>query len=251
MAALLELRNVVKSFDGAKVLDGVSFAVEKGEVFCIVGPSGTGKSVTLKHFVRLLEADSGQVLVDGVDIAECSRGELSKVRSRIGYLFQGGALLAWKTVAQNVALPLEETTRLSRAEIARKTAAALEATGLADAAEKYPHEISGGMQKRAGLARAIVRQSDIVLYDEPTSGLDPVTAQSIDGLIARLNKTLGITSVVVTHDLRSAMAMATRIMLLKDGKAVECSDPGTFAKSRHPAVREFLAAAGIGETAAL
>ena len=245
---LLEFRNVVKAFDGAKVLDGISFSVEKGEIFCIVGPSGTGKSVTLKHFVRLLEPDAGEVLVDGVDVASCSARELRGVRSRIGYLFQGGALLAWKTVAGNVALPLEENTRLSRAEIGRKVAAALEATGLSDAAGRYPHEISGGMQKRAGLARAVVRESDIVLYDEPTSGLDPVTAQSIDSLIVRLNKRLGITSVVVTHDMRAALAMASRIMLLKDGKVLECAAPADFAKSQDADVRAFLDAAGVVQT---
>ena len=241
----MEFRNVVKTFDGAKVLDGVSFSVAKGEIFCIVGPSGTGKSVTLKHFVRLLEPDSGEVFVDGANVAECSRRSLAAVRSRIGYLFQGGALLAWKTVAENVALPLEENTRLSRGEIDAKVAAALEATGLSDAADRFPHEISGGMQKRAALARAVVRESDIVLYDEPTSGLDPVMAQSIDALIVRLNRKFGITSVVVTHDMRSALSMASRIMLLKDGKAAECAAPAQFAKSGDPAVRAFLEAAGV------
>lgn len=245
--ALLEFRNVVKAFGGTKVLDGVSFEVSKGEIFCIVGPSGTGKSVTLKHFVRLLSPTSGQVLVDGVDVAECGARELEGIRGRIGYLFQGGALLAWKTVAENVALPLEECTRMKRAEIEERVAGALEATGLAGAAGKYPHEISGGMQKRAGLARAIVRRTDIVLYDEPTSGLDPVTAQSIDALVARLNRRLGITSVVVTHDLRGALGYADRILMLKDGLAAECSAPAEFVKSANPAVREFLAAAGVAE----
>lgn len=243
---LLEFRNVVKRFDGAAVLDGVSFSIEKGEIFCIVGPSGTGKSVTLKHFVRLLSPTSGQVLVDGVDVSACSGRELAKIRGRIGYLFQGGALLAWKTVAENVALPLEECTRLKRGEIDARVAEALAATGLSAAADKYPPEISGGMQKRAGLARAIVRRSDIVLYDEPTSGLDPVTALSIDSLVKTLNKKYGMTSVVVTHDLRAALSYADRIMFLKGGRVVECSTPEAFAGSSNPQTVEFLAAAGLG-----
>lgn len=239
---LILFENVTKKFGGTKVLDGLSFTVEKGEVLCIVGPSGTGKSVTLKHLVRLLTPTSGRVLFDGVDVALCSDRELASVRDRIGYLFQGGALLAWMTVAENVALPLRECTAFPDREIDRRVMAALEAVELKDAAEKYPAEISGGMQKRAGLARAIVRESDVVLYDEPTSGLDPVTSVTINRLIRKMNKKLGITSVVVTHDLLGALALADRILLLKGGRAVECSTPAEFAKSANRDVREFLAA---------
>ena len=242
MGKLIEFRDVVKKFNGVPVLDGVTFGVEKGEVLCVVGPSGTGKSVTLKHLVRLLTPTSGQVLVDGVDVAACSDSELVKVRDRIGYLFQGGALLAWMTVAENVALPLEECTKLGDREIAVRVRRALRAVELVPAADKYPAEISGGMQKRAGLARAIVREPDIVLYDEPTSGIDPVTAVTINRLIRKLNRELGITSVVVTHDLQGALAIADHILLLKGGKAVECSTPEEFVKSEKPDVREFLAA---------
>ena len=242
MSKLIEFRDVVKKFNGIPVLNGVTFSVEKGEVRCIVGPSGTGKSVTLKHLVRLLTPTSGSVVVDGVDVATCSDDELVKLRDRIGYLFQGGALLAWMTVAENVALPLRECTAFPDREIDRRVMAALEAVELKDAAEKYPAEISGGMQKRAGLARAVVRESDIVLYDEPTSGLDPVTSITINRLIKKLNKELGITSIVVTHDLQGALAIADRILLLKGGKAVECSTPAEFTQSQNPDVREFLAA---------
>jgi len=240
--ALIEFQNVVKKFGGTAVLDGVSFSVEKGEILCLVGPSGTGKSVTLKHLVRLLTPTSGHVIVDGVDVATCDERTLSAIRRRIGYLFQGGALLAWMTVAENVALPLQEGTGLSDGEIDDRVAKALAAVELTDAAEKYPAEISGGMQKRAGLARAVVRESDIVLYDEPTSGLDPVTSVTINKLIKKLNKTLGITSVVVTHDLQSALGFADRILLLKGGKVVECSEPAKFAASDNRDVKEFLAA---------
>lgn len=240
--SLMSFENVVKEFDGRKVLDGLTFGVEKGEVFAIVGPSGTGKSVTLKHIVRLLTPDSGHVRVDGVDVAECSSRQLRKIRRRVGYLFQGGALLAWKTVEENVALPLKECDCLPDAQVDKRVAAALAAVELTDAAEKFPSEISGGMQKRAGLARAIVRESDVVLYDEPTSGLDPVTSVTINRLIKKLNQKLGITSVVVTHDLQGALMFADRILLLKDGKAVECSTPAEFVASENKDVKDFLAA---------
>ena len=224
---VIEFDNVVKSFGGRNVLDGLSFSVEKGEVFVILGPSGTGKSVTLKHIVGLLEPDSGEVRTSA---------------ERIGYLFQSGALLAWMTVAENVALPLRETTRMKEREIDERVADALGAVGLLDAADKYPSEISGGMQKRAGLARAIVRESDVVLYDEPTSGLDPVTSAHITKLIGDVNKSRSITSVVVTHDLASALTIASRIMLVKDGKAVACAAPGDFLACDDPYVAEFVAA---------
>jgi len=225
---IIEFRDVAKAFDGVKVLDGLSFEVRRGEVLCITGPSGTGKSVTLKHIVGLVEPDDG---------------EISLKTDRIGYLFQSGALLAWLTVWENVALPLRETTKLSEAEIDERVKAALEAVELVDAADKYPSEISGGMQKRAGLARAIVREADLVLYDEPTSGLDPVTSARINALIRRLNRERGITSVVVTHDIPSALRIADRMMLIRDGKALECSRPEDFVKSQKPEVREFVAAA--------
>jgi len=227
METVIEFENVKKSFGGRTVLDGVTFAVGKGEIFVILGPSGTGKSVALKHVVGLLEPDSGEV----------------RVRTdRIGYLFQSGALLAWMTVAENVALPLEETTDLSDDEIDRRVASALEAVGLSDSADRYPSEISGGMQKRAGLARSIVREADLVLYDEPTSGLDPVTARTIHRLIVDLNRTRGITSVVITHDIASALKIADRILLLKDGRVVLCAPPAEFVKSDLPEVAEFVSA---------
>ena len=225
---MIEFRNVVKRFGEAAVLDGLTFDVEKGEILAVVGPSGTGKSVTLKHVVGLLEPDAGEVAVatDG-----------------IGYLFQSGALLAWKTVWENVALPLVETTRLKAGEIDRRVAAALAAVGLADDAAKYPAEISGGMQKRAGLARAIVCEAEVILYDEPTSGLDPVTSAQITRLIRDVNRTRGVTSVVVTHDLGSAFRIASRILLVKDGRAVVCLTPDEFRRSENPEARAFLAAA--------
>lgn len=226
--SVIRFDNVAKAFGGVKVLDGLSFEVEKGEILAIVGPSGTGKSVTLKHIVNLLEPDSGSVEVEG--------------KPRIGYLFQSGALLAWLTVYENVALPLKETTSLKDPEIDRMVCEALQMVGLEDAADKYPSEISGGMQKRAGLARAIVRKADVVLYDEPTSGLDPVTALSIHRLIKKINEQQGVTSVVVTHDIQGALHLADRIMLLKNGRAAAILPAAGFAGCADPAVREFLVA---------
>lgn len=240
--SLITFENVTKRFNGRAVLDGLSFSVEKGEILAIVGPSGTGKSVTLKHLVRLIEPDEGRILFDGTDVVSCGAAELAAIRSRIGYLFQGGALLAWLTVAENVALPLRECTDLDEAEIGRRVAAALADVELTDAADKYPSEISGGMQKRAGLARAIVRECEVVLYDEPTSGLDPVTSVVINRLIRKLNRERGITSVVVTHDLAAALRFANRVMLLKDGHVVACAEPSAFEALPNPDVQEFLAA---------
>ena len=224
---VIEFRNVAKRLGGAPVLDGLSFDVRKGEVFSLVGPSGTGKSVTLKHIVGLMEPDAGEVVTS---------------TDRIGYLFQSGALLAWMTVYDNVALPLVETTRPADAEIDAKVMDALRAVGLEGDAEKYPSEISGGMQKRAGLARAIVCDAEVILYDEPTSGLDPVTSANIMRLICDLRAKRGVTSVVVTHDLASALRTSDRILLLIGGRAALCATPAEFAASDDPRVAEFLSA---------
>ena len=240
--AFIEFRDVVKKFDGVAVLDGVNLKIEKGEFVCIVGHSGTGKSVTLKHIVRLLSPTSGSVLVDGVDVASCSEDELAGIRRRIGYLFQSGALLAWKTVGENVALPLEESLDLSDEEISRRVRGALEDVDVLSSIDKYPSEISGGMLKRAALARAIVRQTDILLCDEPTSGLDPVTSMTINNLIRRINKERGITSVVVTHDLKGAFAVADKIVLLDGSRVALCATVEDFIKSENPSAREFVAA---------
>ena len=239
---MIRFENVVKRFAGREVLSGVTFEVRDGEILAVVGPSGTGKSVTLKHMVRLLTPTSGKVWLDDVEISSASGKALEAVRERFGYLFQGGALLGWLTVAENVALPLRERTRLKPAEIDSRVAEALAAVELSHAADLYPAEISGGMQKRAGLARAIVRQSDIILYDEPTSGLDPVTSVTINRLIKRLNAERKMTSILVTHDLQGALLFADRILMLKGGRVVLVAPPAEFVHSDIPEVREFLSA---------
>ena len=239
---MIRFEHVSKSFGPKTVLDDVSYEVAKGEVFMIVGPSGTGKSVSLKHMVRLLTPDSGRVLVAGEDISHADGADLERMREHYGYLFQGGALLAWMNVADNVALPLREKTSMGEADIHDKVMRTLALVGLENDAEKMPSEISGGMQKRAGLARAIIRDPEIVLYDEPTSGLDPVMSRHVDRLIADLNRKLGITSVVVTHDLNSALSIGHRIAMLKAGRIVELSTPDEFRRSTNPDVVEFMEA---------
>lgn len=237
---MIRFEQVQKSFSGKPVLRGMDLHIQKGETISLVGTSGAGKSVTLKHMVRLLTPTSGQVLIDGTVINDLQGEELAAVRRRFGYLFQSAALLQWLTVYDNVALPLRENTGLSEKEIDQKVCRVLEQVGLRDAAEKLPADISGGMQKRAGLARAVVTEPDILLYDEPTSGLDPVTSRTIDELIHELQKDLGVTSVVVTHDMISALTISDRIAMLHKGAVLEVSPPNEFLHSKNEIVRGFL-----------
>ena len=211
---MIRFEHVSKHFGRQTVLDDVSYEIRKGEIFAIVGSSGSGKSVSLKHMVRLLTPSSGDVWVGEDCISSAGQEDLPRIRARFGYLFQSAALLAWMTVWDNVALPLLKSSKVPEADIGRRVREALAKVGLGEHGEKYPADLSGGMQKRAGLARAIVTEPEIVLYDEPTSGLDPVTSRRIDEMILELNGRLGITSVVVTHDLHSALAVADRIAML-------------------------------------
>ena len=190
--------------------------------------------------IRLLTPTSGRVWVGDDCVSEASGRDLSRIRSRFGYLFQSAALLAWMNVYDNIALPLREKTKMTEGEIARRVADALEKVGLEKDGAKFPSDLSGGMQKRAGLARAIVTEPEIVLYDEPTSGLDPVTSRRIDELIADLAGRLGITSVVVTHDLHSALSISTRIAMLGDGRVLSIEPPADFIRSELPQARAFL-----------
>ena len=242
---MIRFDQVHKQFGSHVVLRDVSFTVERGETVVIVGFSGAGKSVCLRHMVRLEGADSGLVEVDGQAIDLLNRREMRALRSRFGVLFQGAALLQWMNLFDNVALPLRERTSLGEAEIAKRVEERLEWVGLLDAAERLPAEVSGGMQKRAGLARAMVMDPEILLYDEPTSGLDPVTSRSIDELMLRTNRERGATSVVVTHDLISALAVGSRILMLHEGQVVEYCTPEAFVKSEVKVVQDFLAAQQI------
>jgi phospholipid/cholesterol/gamma-HCH transport system ATP-binding protein len=238
--AAIRFEGVTKRLGGRVVLDNVSFEVPRGETFVIVGASGSGKSVTLKHIVRLLTPDRGRVWVGDECISEANGRDLARIRDKFGVLFQGAALLQWMKVGDNVALPLREKTTKSDDEIGELVREKLRMLNLEDAIEKAPADLSGGMQKRVGLARAIVLSPEIILYDEPTSGLDPVTSRLIDDLIDDLRLRLGLTSVVVTHDLHSALAIASRIAVIDQGRIVEVSTPDAFVKSEQEIVKGFL-----------
>jgi phospholipid/cholesterol/gamma-HCH transport system ATP-binding protein len=237
---MITFDKVTKKLGGKTVLDEVSFEVPKGETFVIVGLSGAGKSVTLKHLVQLLIPDSGEIRIGDDIINQAHGAELERMRRRFGVLFQGAALLQWLTVFENVALPLRELTKMSEEEIEKTVREKLRLLNMEDSMEIFPSDLSGGMQKRVGLARAIVMNPEIILYDEPTSGLDPVTSRLIDQLIENLRKELGVTSVVVTHDLHSALAIGTRIMMIDGGKIVENAVPQDFIKSTNETVKRFL-----------
>ncbi len=239
---MIRFEKVTKRLGNRNVLDEFDLEIRPGETFAICGSSGMGKSVTLKHMVRLLTPDAGRVLVGDACVSEATGRDLEKIRARFGVLFQGGALLAWLNAGENVALPLREHTPMGDAEIEALVREKLRMVGLEDAYNKFPADLSGGMRKRVALARAIVTRPEIILYDEPTSGLDPVTSRTIDELIDSLRKQLGVTSVVVTHDLHSALAIGTRIAMLHNGRAVEVSAPDEFVRSNNEVVRGFLEA---------
>jgi phospholipid/cholesterol/gamma-HCH transport system ATP-binding protein len=237
---MIRFDHVTKVLGSKRVLDDISFEVGTGETFVVVGLSGAGKSVTLRHMIRLMRPDSGTISIEGEEINDLGRRALQDLRSKFGVLFQSAALLQWMSVRENVALPLREHTKLEDKEILRRVDEKLALLSLDDAGDKFPADISGGMQKRAGLARAIIMDPKIVLYDEPTSGLDPVTSRRIDDLIVNMRERLGITSVVVTHDLQSALAIGSRIMMLHQGKIVENATPADFIKSKDETVQSFL-----------
>ena len=216
---MIRFQNVVKILGGRPVLDNVSFEIGDGEVFVIVGPSGVGKSVTLKHMVRLLTPDEGRVFVKGEDVSSAGGSSLERIRDRFGYLFQGGALLAWMTVSENVALPLQEKTDMPADDINKRVEEVLKLVGLEKDADKQPSEISGGMRKRAGLARAIVRSPEIVLYDEPTSGLDPLGRRLVRDIIRRL-KAEGTTVFLNSHFLSEVEITCDRVAFIKAGQVV-------------------------------
>ncbi|MDD5678139.1 MAG: ATP-binding cassette domain-containing protein [Kiritimatiellae bacterium] len=237
---MIRFEHVSKYFGERKVLDAVNFKVERGETFVIVGFSGAGKSVTLKHMIRLLTPDTGKIYV-GNDLISTSTGaDLVRLREKFGLLFQGAALLEWMSVFDNVALPLREKTNMSDAEIEKRVEEKLRQVNLTGVHDAMPSELSGGMRKRVGLARAIVMNPEIILYDEPTSGLDPVTSRAIDQLIDRMRLELKVTSVVVTHDLFSALAIGTRIAMIYDGRILEISRPTDFIRSQNEIVKRFL-----------
>ncbi len=237
---MIEVRQLRKQFGAQPILDGVDLRIETGESVVILGRSGSGKSVLLKHLIGLLKPDAGQVLVDGEDIVPMDERALLRVRHKFGMLFQSAALFDSMSVAENVAFAFRNHRRLTPGEIARKVAEALEVVDLPGTEDKKPSELSGGMRKRVGLARAIVYQPQIILYDEPTTGLDPIVSDSIDHLIIRVRDRLNVTSVVVTHDLRSARRVGQRILMLHDRRIYASGTAEEIFASQDPVVRRFI-----------
>lgn len=237
---MIQFQNVSKQLGGKQVLSGMNFSVQAGETVCIVGPSGTGKSVTLNHIIGLYIADSGSVMVEGEDIGTLSADRLKHLRKKMGMLFQSGALLNWMNVYDNVALPLRECTNMTEQSIRDKVMNVLNLLELDNAIEKMPSQISGGMMKRVGLARALMNDPKIMLYDEPTSGLDPVMSRKIDHLIMSMKDHFHMTSIVVTHDMTSALGISDKVAMLSGGKIVEYCTPDRFRKSTNSLVQEFI-----------
>ena len=239
---MIELRNVHKRFGKQVVLDGVDFNVREGETVALLGPSGTGKSVLLKHVIGLIRPDSGTIVVDDREVGKLSRKDLAQMRSHIGYVFQNGALFDSMNVFENVRLGITDEDKFRDESYCR--ARVLECLKLVNLAPetmaKFPAELSGGMRKRVGIARAIAGQPKYLLYDEPTSGLDPVNADVIDSLVKRLDNELGVTSVMVTHDVRGAFRVADRLALLTAGKIVQQGTQEEFLSSQNPKVQEYL-----------
>lgn len=237
---MIEVRDLKKSFGSHQVLDGVSFRVEKGESIVIIGASGGGKSILLKHIIGLMKPDSGDVLIEGQSIVRMNERQLIRVRRKFGMLFQSAALFDSMTVTENVAFVLQRERKLSHNEIEHRVAEVLEMVDLAGTQEKKPAELSGGMRKRVGLARAIVYQPEILLYDEPTTGLDPIVSDSIDHLILRVGDRLHGTSIAVTHDMRTARRIADRVLMLHEGRIYANGTPAEVFASADPIIHRFI-----------
>ncbi len=237
---MIRLIDVHKSFGSKRVLEGFSLEVEEGETMVIIGYSGSGKSVAIKHIVGLLEPDSGTVWVDGKEVPRLTRPELYGLRSNVGYVFQFAALFDSMSIGDNVAMGLRKEHRLSESEIATRVTESLELVDLPGVETKFPSELSGGMRKRVGIARAIARRPKYILYDEPTTGLDPVTSAVIDQLMVRMREKLGVTSIVITHDMRSAYTVGSRIAMLYEGKVRQAGTVEEIKHTTDPIVCQFI-----------
>src|SRR5882762_4619671 len=237
---MIQLIDVYKSFGPKRVLEGFTLDVVEGETMVIIGYSGTGKSVAIKHIVGLLEPDSGRVIVDDLEVPLLSRRELYKLRARIGYVFQFAALFDSFTIGENVAMGLRKQQELSEREIEDRVHEALDLVDLPAVESRFPAELSGGMRKRVGIARAIALRPKYILYDEPTTGLDPVTSAVIDRLMVRTREHLGVTGVVVTHDMRSAYTVGDRIAMLYEGRVRQVGSVAEIQQTEDPVVRQFI-----------
>jgi phospholipid/cholesterol/gamma-HCH transport system ATP-binding protein len=237
---MIQLKDVYKAFGPKEVLRGFTLDVQEGETMVIIGYSGTGKSVAIKHIVGLLYPDQGEVWVDGKRVDQLSRKDLVALRADIGYVFQFAALFDSMNVADNVAMGLRKQGTLSESEIAKRVEEALELVDLSDSGKRFPAELSGGMRKRVGIARAIALRPRYILYDEPTTGLDPVTSAVIDDLMVRMRDHLKVTGIVITHDMRSAYKVGTRIAMLYEGKVQQVGTIDEMQQSKDPIVRQFI-----------
>jgi phospholipid/cholesterol/gamma-HCH transport system ATP-binding protein len=239
--AVIRYEQVCKRFGPKVVLEDLDLTVKRGETLAIMGPSGIGKSVTLRHAIGLLQPDRGRVLVEGHDLATIERDQLAELRRRMGYLFQDGALINWLTVGENVALPLRENPDLSDADIEERVQHKLALVQMVNTAHLMPPELSGGMRKRVGLARALVTEPEIVLYDEPNTGLDPEMSMSVNHLIRDLADRLKITSMVVTHLVSCVLIVADRVALIDQGRVFAQGTPAEFLENENERVQRFLA----------
>ncbi len=237
---IIQVRELVYEVGGRRILDSISFSVRRGECFGIMGMSGAGKSTILKLLMGLLRPVEGDIIIDGASIVGLSERELGPIRRKMGMCFQYAALFDSLTVAENVAFGLKRHTKLSDQEIAERVAEALRRVGMAGTEELYPAELSGGMRKRVGIARALVMEPEIMLYDEPSAGLDPIMQAVLDELIATLDSQKGMTSVIVTHDVRELFALCDRVMMLHDGRVLQIGTPDELAASDDERVRQFV-----------
>jgi phospholipid/cholesterol/gamma-HCH transport system ATP-binding protein len=238
---MIDVQNLYKSFNGFAVLKGINLQMHEGTTTVVLGGSGSGKTVLMKHIMGLFKPDRGQVMVDGQNVSTMPRRELSVFRERMGMVFQSAALFDSMSVGDNVAFPLREKGGFSETEIEEKVKATLAVVDLHEVEQKFPAELSGGMRKRVGLARAIIRGPKIVLYDEPTTGLDPLTTESVDEMILNARDRLKVTSVVISHDIGSAFHIADRIAVINKGTIVEEGTPAEVRKTQEPFTKQFLA----------
>jgi phospholipid/cholesterol/gamma-HCH transport system ATP-binding protein len=237
---MIQVVDVYRSFGRQQVLKGIDFQVERGEILAVIGRSGSGKTVLLRLLIGLIRPDRGQIIVEGTDITTLYGRRLDRVRERFGMLFQGGALFDSMNVLDNVAFPLREKTTLSEAEIAARVQKMLESVGLGDMGYKFPAELSGGMKKRAALARALITGPSIVLFDEPTTGLDPILVHAIHQLILDTHRTFGYTAVLVSHEIPEVFDVATRVAMIHEGTIIEQGTPEEILKSSDPLIRQFI-----------
>ncbi|MBI5049885.1 MAG: ABC transporter ATP-binding protein [Nitrospirae bacterium] len=243
---MIEIIGVHKSFNSHHILMGINLTINKGESVVVIGGSGSGKSVLLKHIIGLLKPDAGTVEVDGTDLSRLDENELNELRKKFGMLFQSAALFDSMTVWENIGFGLKRHRKLTDKEIKEIAVEKLKHVGLVGVEDVMPSELSGGMRKRVGLARAIAMEPEILLYDEPTTGLDPIMADAINNLIIEMREKLKITSVAITHDMKSAYKIADRIAMLYNGEIIETGTPDEIKNTQNPVVKQFIEGSAVG-----